>query len=297
MDTDEFIHLEALIASASDGVSREEWHGFSVVIFKEQWGVLVLSEWGAQVLWYQPAGQEHPVLWVTATPAPHPRPIRGGIPLCWPWFGDHPSEAFLPAHGVARTARWNITRKELEASSVFIELQPEETPLWNSVDVSLQVQANGSALTLLLASRNLGAEPVELTQALHTYLAISSRANVHIASLDNVKYADKLANYDEFVQQGDLHFDQAIDRIYQSVETVYLHDQGWQRLLEVGKLSSASTVIWNPADAGARMADIGADQVDQFVCVESARTPQFDRQTLAAGESVTLGTRLKVINL
>lgn len=297
MNIDESIHLEALIASASDGVSRVEWHGFSIVIFKEQWGVLVLSEWGAQVLWYQPADQEHPLLWVTANPAPPPRPIRGGVPLCWPWFGDHPTEAFLPAHGVARTARWHITRKELETSSVFIELQPEEAPLWNSVEVSLQIQANDTALTLMLTSRNLGTETVELTQALHTYLAISSRANVQIHSLDNVKYADKLAGYKEFVQHGDVNFDQAVDRIYQSVETVYLHDQGWQRLLEVGKLASASTVVWNPAEAAERMADIGADQLDQFVCIESARTQQFDRQTLEAGESVTLGTCLKVINL
>ncbi len=296
MEVNSRVHLESLFNNAPEGQSRVDWHDFDLLLIKAQWGELALSEWGAQVLWYRPAGHR-PVLWTTDSPAAKPKALRGGVPICWPWFGDHPTDAFLPAHGVARTAQWEISRKEMDDTSLFIELSPQEMPLWNTVELGLQIQASATALTLMLTSRNRGAADVEVSQALHSYLAISSRSKVEVTSLDGNKYADKLAGFDEFTQQGPLIFDQPVDRIYQSESAVLLRDEGWQRVLEVDKLASGSTVVWNPGEAGASIGDIGQRQYDQFVCFEAARTRQYDRQRLAPNESITLGTSLRVRSL
>ncbi|WP_110674587.1 D-hexose-6-phosphate mutarotase [Salinicola sp. RZ23] len=271
--------LADLIA-ATDGQRETTWEGRRVLLINADWGQLALSLQGAQLLHFLPfppdAAGDRPVpdpqdgwLWVTPTPQALPGAIRGGIPLCWPWFADESPDGKGPMHGPARTAEWRLDAvdEDISGSGVEIHLSPQER-LHDELTPNVVVHANAHKLSVELFTRHTGTTPVKLTGALHTYFAVADTHRCRVEGLAGARYLDKLERFAEKQQQGELGIRGALDRIYQSNRPVVL-DDGQRRLL-ITKQGSDSTVVWHPGEGlpGDTPAEVG----QRFLCVEAACT-------------------------
>ncbi|WP_169828879.1 D-hexose-6-phosphate mutarotase [Marinobacterium jannaschii] len=284
--------LAEFIAQQPDGSFLIRWQGFDLWLVKQPWGELAVAQQGAQLLHFRPAGQA-PVLWCSSQPLPAPKAIRGGVPLCWPWFGDHPQDSSKPAHGYARTAGWQLDSAEPSVEGGSWTFSPQQA-LCEGLALSLQIEVRAALLTLRMRSENNTREMQELSMALHSYFAISGRDQVSLDGIEGCTYADKLRDMAHFRLEQPQSIRQRTDRVFRHQGDVHLIDRGLQRMISIGKGNSNSTVVWNPGDLAAEMADIGMDQVDGFVCIETARTADFDQLALAPGEQLLMETRIAV---
>lgn len=257
----------------------------------------LISLQGAQLCSYRFCGRE--LLWMspnTATTAG--KAIRGGIPICWPWFGDHPSDASLPAHGIARTARWQVSELAMTETASVIELQLTERDIDRSVyppafELRLRARLDAHQLAIELITINSGPEAIEISEALHSYLAVSDIDQASIHGLSGCVYADKLKQHQQAREQREaVTVTEPTDRIYIDDSAALQLVDGEYRL-EIGKAGSANTVIWNPGAArAAQMADIGTEHYRGFVCIEAANAPSH-RIHLAPGEQHSLSQILR----
>lgn len=222
------------------------------------------------------------------------KPIRGGVPVCWPWFGAHTTETSFPAHGFARTALWSFDSQESSAdfTRAVLKLSNALTnPLFPfQCSVRLQVTLS-ETLELSLITANEGGEAFHLSQALHTYLPISDLSNAHIEGLKGCQYADKLLDYAESVESRDLvSLEQPTDRVYfDSSDSLNLIDGDSTRTIY--KQNSNTTVVWNPGfDTAEKMIDIGSENYRSFLCIEAANA-MSDTRVVEPGESVALVQR------
>ncbi|MCW4153621.1 MULTISPECIES: D-hexose-6-phosphate mutarotase [Halomonadaceae] len=273
-----------------DGQQTSHWQGRDLVLFNAPWGELIVSLQGAQVLHFRPPN-DLGWLWVTPTPQPMPGAIRGGIPLCWPWFADERYADETPDrsgtfHGLARHADWRLEAADEHAEGIELHLSPTQ-PLHSQLTVRAVVQANAQRLAVELITENVGESPVKVSGALHSYLAVDDAHQCRLEGLTGARYLDKLRDFAESEQQGILAIRGAVDRIYHSNEAVMLHDG--PRTLRIGKQSSDSTVVWHPDQQPP--ADTSIEAAKRFVCVEAANT-RLDPVWLVPGAQHLLGTTL-----
>jgi glucose-6-phosphate 1-epimerase len=257
---------------------------------------------GAQVLEFVPR-DERAIIWLSEQAAfKRGQSIRGGIPICWPWFGDltrNPAavRAALPAdnapaHGLVRAQTWLLESVvELPTSTRIVLRYPsaELAASWpHAVDLRLTISI-GATLRLQLATRNLGSDTLALTQALHTYFAISDIRQVEIDGFENTSYIDTLQDWREFPQQGAIRIDGEVDRIYQQVPAHFqLHDAGWQRTIHLRTQGSASAVVWNPhIEKAKKLNQFAADAWQRMLCIETANVMD-DHIALAGGDKHVL---------
>ncbi len=254
---------------------------------------------GAHVTAFQPADQE-PVIWLSPKASFEKRnAIRGGIPLCWPWFGDHPDDPTQAAHGFARNAAWEVDRLSQDSEgAITIEFRlPEiaiQPPYTSIVEVRLSVRV-ARELTLELTTRNRSATPATISEALHTYLHVGAIDSTRVEGLDGVSYLDKLDGYQQKQQHGEIHFSGPVDRLYEDTRReVLVHDEALARTLCIGKSNSAATVVWNPWEEGStKLADMPDDGYRTMLCVEAANAGKH-RVSLAPGSSHSIGTSVSI---
>lgn len=256
-------------------------------------GVVDVALKGAQVLtWQCPALGE--LLWCSpAARLNDDRPMRGGIPICWPWFGPHPRDPGLPAHGVARTALWTVieTAGEAEHAHAALSFSPlagHGAGLTARLDIRL-----AATLRLSLTTRNASAETVLLTAALHTYLAVGDIASVSVDGVGDVPFIDKVAQGARRQESGALAIDREIDRIYSTGGPITVLDRNARRRLSVSSRgSSAATVVWNPwIEKAQRLGDMPPEHYRRMLCVETAHAGE-DARILKPGETVCLETEI-----
>lgn len=254
----------------------------------------VLSLYGGQLLDFIPAGGQ-PLLYLSPQAQLQPgKAIRGGIPLCWPWFGPHPTDSSRPQHGVARTALWTVNAVVRSDDGFHVSLNgPREGELQASLTLLLAPQQ----LSLTLTTRNLGKTPQPLSQALHSYVAVSDIRQLRLLGLAQAPYHDKLDGQFKSWPDGDWTPQAATDAVVASAAPLQLDDAGWQRRLQLASSGSASTVVWTPWQQGAaKLADLPADGWQHFLCVEAANAGA-DARVLAAGEAHSLTQQLRVAAL
>ena len=256
---------------------------------------------GGHLLSWRPVSSSEPVIWMSsdATFAPNAS-IRGGIPVCWPWFGAHSSDASFPAHGFARTQPWQVkSTRSLDNGSTEISLTLPITTamqaMWShqaQLDMLINV---GETLKIALITRNLGDVDFTITEALHTYFCVSDIAQVHVDGLDGIHFHDKAAGWLEGDQAGAIPLAAEVDRVYVNApERCTIVDPALNRRIQIAKLGSQSTVVWNPwAERAAQMGDLGADGWKRFVCVESANALE-NAVTVSAGKSHTMAVEYRV---
>lgn len=268
-----------------------------------QVGELTAALQGAHLVTWQPRHTPQPVLYLSPrSQFATGKPIRGGVPLCFPWFGPKADDPGAPMHGFARTHSWKLERAELApdgAALVTFALHSDATTLlaWpHPFAARLQVRA-GAELEMALSVLNTGAAPFTFSAALHTYLAVSDVRQIAIHGLEHTDYLDRVGG--RTVQRhegaGPVTFSGEVNRIYlNTTTTCVVDDPGWDRRIHVAKTGSRSTVVWNPWTEMARtMADLGEDAWPGFVCVETCNVAD-DTVTLAPGGTHTLAATLSV---
>ena len=260
---------------------------------------------GAHLTEWQPRSAATPVTFLAA--AAHYAPgkaIRGGIPVCWPWFGAHPTEKSLPSHGFARTAQWQAQElRPLDNGATQLTLRlvdsDQSRAVWPhrfTLDYRVTV---GETLALELISVNTGDAPFSLSEALHTYFRVGDIGAVQVVGLDGCRYADVADRGRRQQQAGPVVFSGEIDRVFLDTDSsCTIVDPGLSRCIHVDKTGSRSTVVWNPGELkAATLADLTAAPVAvggwrQLVCIESANALD-NRLTLLPGESHRLGVQYR----
>jgi glucose-6-phosphate 1-epimerase len=256
-----------------------------------------ISLYGGQVLSFQPTGFQD-LLWLSEQASYQTgQAIRGGIPICWPWFGINPKqEPGNPSikHGFARQLLWHVESIEADDVGVTIILMLEgdnQHQLWPNAFKLRQTLFFGEKLTQSLAISNLTDASVQFTFAFHNYFRVSDSSQVSIDTLTDVPFHDKVTG-NSAKQVNPLRFDGEIDREYHTSETMSLVDRHWQQAIDVISDNCQQWVVWNPgAKLAIKMADIHEHGEKQFVCLESASTQW---QNIPAGETVICSQQVNV---
>jgi D-hexose-6-phosphate mutarotase len=252
---------------------------------------------GAHLIDYIPRDQEPVIFTSREAIFKEGKAIRGGIPVCWPWFGAHPSDSSMPAHGFARNRFWQLvsSKSSPEGTEVVLELDTDSIDLWqHSTKLTLTIFV-GKELQLDLTTTNLGDTEVTIGGALHSYFIVGSIEQTTLSGLDQTSFLDTLSNTTE-TQIGDIHFNSETDSIYKQTEAaVTIHDPLLKRNIHISKSGSTSTVVWNPwINKAAALADLADDEYHDFLCIEAANAHE-DVYTLQANQSHTLSTSISSI--
>ncbi len=278
------------------GIAFETIGDSVTVVVTHALGSATIALQGAQVLSYTPKGQQ-PVVWLS----PHCLwqtgvAVRGGVPICWPWFGPNQSNPDLPKHGFARLAAWELVDVCVMTDHTMLTFTFEDTPetraLWPfSFHAQLTICV-GASLSVTLTTHNRGNTPMPISEALHTYLQVSDVRHCTLTGLANTDYLDKPNQYSRHTQTGELAFAGEIDRAYvNTTQALVLHDPVLARTITVQKEGSHTTVIWNPGhDRAAVMPDL-LDAWSQMLCIEAANAHE-NSVCIAAGETHTIGTTI-----
>ena len=251
-----------------------ELHGVPVLWLQGAHCRAALSLHGGQLLSFTPHGQTD-WLWLSPSTKRPPGAVRGGVPLCWPYFGREDQPADVPQHGFARTSAWSLDALHEQGDDIVVELSlPENaaTPLRLRQTLRL-----GRSLRQALATTHTGAAPVRFTQALHSYFRIGDALRARLRGVDGLRYADKYAGGAEFPQAGDWHLREPrdpgrSDRTYRDAGGEFvLEDPALGRCLRIRSTGSRSLVLWNPGETGiAALGDVPGPAWREFVCVEVA---------------------------
>ncbi len=223
---------------------------------------------GAHVTHFQPAHASHPLLFMSKESLfANDKAIRGGIPICFPWFGPsaNPGE---PAHGWARLANWQVASSSATDDAVTVVMETSQGPFHLRYLIRF-----GNTLTTELTATNRSDHEVTYEVALHTYFAIGDidAVSVH-GSLEKLPFLDQLTGQMHAATHEAIRFTEETDRVYQGdARTILLVDDAWKRTIEIASEGSHSTVVWNPWIAKSqRMADFGDEEYRSMVCIETA---------------------------
>ena len=256
-----------------------------------------ISLYGAQVLSYKPVGEFEFLFLSKLAKYQQGASIKGGIPVCWPWFGVDPENKGRQSHGFARNKMWELRSTEVlndNQSRVVMGLIEDEESLllWpHEFDLTIEITI-GESLDINLKTKNTGRQKITMTQALHTYFSVTNIENIYVQGLDNKKYLDK-ANINngaiEKVQDGNIEFNQEVDRIYlETSASTQLIDKERKQQVNIVSVGSRTSVVWNPGvDICKNMSDLQNNDYLQFVCIETANAAE-DFIDIFPGESFTL---------
>lgn len=270
----------------------ETRNGLDVVEIETAASRAAIALQGAQVLSFVPRGGRD-WLWLSERARWAPgAALRGGIPICFPWFGPHPTERAFPAHGFARTRAWRLVGvdgAEGHADAgvrAELALAPDDATralFPHAFEARLTVTV-GETLELVFAVSNPGAAALAYEVALHSYLAVADVGSVSIEGLAGRPFVDKVAGGEERREgPAPIRIAGEVDRVYDNDGPVTLRDPGAGRTLRVEGQGAGSTVVWNPApEKTATLSDMAPDGYRRFVCIESGAIGAH-RVTLAPG--------------
>ncbi len=300
MKNNELVELNQKYGIRDQLVFAEGPGGLIIAEIKNPHGEAAVALHGGHVLSFRPRDCE-PVLWLSQNSYFQTgKAIRGGIPVCWPWFGDHPTDTAKPAHGFVRTADWSVSESEkLADESTYLKLSiadSEETlKLWpHRFQLEIHITVSNTLGVKLIAT-NINNKPFTCGGALHSYFNVSSIANIMIKGLEGYSYLDKLDQGRRKVQEGAVTIGNETDRIYLDTKTdCTIEDSGMQRRIGISKNGSRTTVVWNPwIDKAEKMKDFGDSEYKQMVCVETVNA-DTDVFSLAPGDTHTLESVIRV---
>jgi glucose-6-phosphate 1-epimerase len=241
-----------------------------------------ISLTGGQVLTWNPKSQVEPVLWVSKLAQYVPgKAIRGGVPICWPWFGAHHSDSRLPGHGFARVLPWEVTSTSIDTSGVVqvelilsesdvvAKLLPSDWPA--SVSLSARIRI-GEKLEVSLTTMNNSEREIRFTEGLHTYFYVSDIENVRVLGLEDCEYIDLTDRNKRRQQSGPIVFEGELGRIFVDCDkTSVIEDRKLGRAIHVAGAGSQSIAVWNPwLETASKMTDLGSEGWRSMVCIETA---------------------------
>jgi D-hexose-6-phosphate mutarotase len=257
----------------------EDKSGLIVAEIRNRQGSASLCLQGAHLMTWQPRSQPVPVIWLSRdAKLAAGKSIRGGVPVCWPWFGAHAAESAFPGHGFARTVPWQVVETDtgpdgstrLTLQLIENEKTRAQWPYASKLNLTLII---GDILHRELTTENTGTTDFVIGEALHTYFQIGDIGAVRISGLEGCEYWDKVGGSALRKQSGAINFSGETDRVYvNTVSECVIEDDKLKRHVYITKSGSHSTVVWTPwADKAGKMGDMGQpDGWREMVCVESA---------------------------
>ena len=247
---------------------------------------------GGHLTHYQPKGEAAIIFDAKESKITPPKSVHAGIPICWPWFGPHPSDANKPQHGFARDSVWEIkSTKRLSSQETEVILTLQESAHSRTLfDFSFTLELTfrlGSSCSVSLKTINTDKKSFTITQALHSYFAISDLSNIEIEGVRETPFIDYTDEKKEKRESLALRIDRETNRVYiPTTKSCIIHDSGLQRKITVAKQGSNSTTIWNPW-RDSKIHDLPDESYRRFVCIESTNALE-DKVTLAPDETHTI---------
>ncbi len=222
--------------------------------------------------------------------------IRGGVPICFPWFGPNSENSKLPQHGFARNAEWTVSNtgvNEDGSVAVAFSLNSSEATraLWNHEFEALYTITVGKELSLALMIANIGETAFKYEEALHTYLQVSDVRLITISGLERTGYLDKTeAGVRKETVESPLQLTGETDSVFLDTESACLLADGDSRKVLISKSGSRCTVVWNPWESKAEaMPDLSGGQWSRFVCIEAVNAGEC-AVSLLPGETHTISS-------
>jgi len=251
-----------------------------------------VSLYGGQVLSWQPVGQQD-VFWLSEnTLYQQGKAIRGGIPLCWPWFGGYKTAG---NHGFVRNQQWQLDDVKVseQGVNVILSWQGENMhSLWPTPAKLTQHLFFGASFKQRLVMHNLSDQVVQYTGALHSYFAVNHPKKTTVNGLNGALFDCKLSQEQQLTDNKE-NMVGPIDRIYYNKEPMEIVDAGNKRTIKVSAENTHQWVLWNPGQATAeQMADVHDSGENEFVCLEAANTQW---QSIEANESVSMSQQIDLI--
>ncbi len=237
----------------------------------------LISVYAGQVLSFRPAGEVDDLMFLSEKAYYQTgKAIKGGAPVCWPWFGADPQGLGRPAHGFVRNRMWNVVAIETTSSGEIrvilgLEDTPETIAIWpQSFTLMLEITV-GKSLNLELVTRNTGAQLFPVTQAFHTYFKVGDISQVSVSGLEDADYIDKVDNSALKKQIGPVVINEEVDRIYLGVrDELVINDIALKRRIRIRSGGSKTAVVWNPwAKISAEMADLQDNDYRNLLCAET----------------------------
>lgn len=238
----------------------------------------VISLQGAQILSWKPTGEDE-VIWLSRDAVyTLGKPVRGGIPICWPWFGAHESEPSFPSHGFVRNVLWEVVSTEVigpDETEITFRLRTDELDvkyqkLWPQSTVVEYRVSVGKELKIRLSTFNRSDREMTITQALHTYFNIDDIGHTRVYGLEEKSYLDKTEGNASKRQEGPVTVEHEVDRIYLDVNNDLSIDDGVRKIM-IKQEGSRSSVVWNPwKDVAKQMPDLEDEGYRKMLCVETA---------------------------
>ena len=277
MNTNSIANLEELVP------------GYPVLRIKHPKCVGQVALHGAHVMSWCPTGEEEVLYLSPDAVYREGKAIRGGIPVCWPWFNAHPSNADLPSHGLVRNQFWELESTDVDNNGVIAKLRRTSED-W-TVLATIRM---GSTLEVSLESTNLANQEMMISGALHSYLRVGDVREISIKGLEDTDYLDTVGEHTVRHQTGVIRIDREVDRYYESSTSVRLEDPVKKRNILVEKEGSPSTVVWNPwTEKAAALGDLPNEDYFAFACIEAAIIN--DRAvTVSKGNTHRFSTRISI---
>jgi glucose-6-phosphate 1-epimerase len=236
---------------------------------------------GAHVTSWHPANTEEIIFLSAHALWEKGRAIRGGIPVCFPWFRGKADNPKAPAHGFVRTKTWQISSIVQEENCVTVTLETEsdeDSRRWWPHEFHLRYRITvGLKLRLELIVTNTGVNPILFEEALHTYHQVGDVEKIQISGLDQTAFLDNTDANREKLQHNDVVISGPMDNAYLNTQSVLeLIDPALLRRIRIEKSNSLTTVVWNPGKKGAEaLADLGNEEWRQMACVEASNILNF----------------------
>jgi glucose-6-phosphate 1-epimerase len=263
--------------------------GLPFIEIKNKNATALISIYAAQVLSYQPIAAAEDLLFLSEQSCYEPgKAIRGGIPICWPWFGPDSQDVEGLSHGFVRNDFWAVI--DVFAPSPYetkVTLKFTSSNLSWPYDYALELEISiGNELGLALLTRNLGDQAFTITQAFHSYFKIGNIDHVQVLGLEGSKYIDKCDDDAQKYQTDLLTINAEVDRIYNGLEsTLIIEDAALKRRIEIRSSSHKSTVVWNPwLIRSGKFEDLAPESYQSFLCLETGNIGSNDIELLPYSE-------------
>lgn len=261
-----------------DKVLFQEENHLQMAVVVNDFATAIISLYGGQVLSFKPHGSEDLLFVSNQSAYEQGKAIRGGIPICFPWFGAHPENSDLPNHGFARLKNWEVRSTEqliTGETRLVLSLTDDKSTmiLWPHTFQTTLEMVIGKSLFIKWSVKNLGNEPFSITQALHSYFKVGDITKTTITGLEGASYMEAIRSEEFFSGEAQpITIAREVDRSYTDTDAICtIKDEEQKRNIKITKLGSQSTIVWNPwKQLSAKMKDLGDQDYLSFVCVETA---------------------------
>ena len=256
---------------------------------------------GANVTSWKPAGREEVLFASSQLRWEEGRAIRGGVPICFPWFGGKADDPKAPAHGFVRTKTWQLESISQSGDAVTVSMlteSNEDTKKWLSAEFRLVYRVTfDSELGLELEVNNIGQTPLHFEEALHAHHRVGNIEKTLVRGLDAIHYLDKTDSNREKIQRGEIAVISETDRVYlDTSDSIEVDDPVLQRRTRVRKESSRTTVVWNPwVEKAHSLPDFGDEEWTNMICIETSNVSDY-APTLAPGQQHRMKALVRVVD-